>query len=166
VPESGGKAGELYKEYGPVIYRRCLRLLKDPEAARDATQEVFMKLVRDIRKLEDRATVLPRDVSRTVARKLDRFLENARKYLTPERAMTSRCPSDLALEGYLLDRQAAKVAPHVGSCAACQGRVAWMEQEGKDFLQYVYPATVAKVACLRLGGTAIPRPPDRSGATP
>src|SRR6266540_5480869 len=87
LPHSQRRAAELYKQYGPVVYRRCLRLLKDPEAAKDATQEVFMKLVRDIRKLEDRATVLPRDVSRTVARKLDRFLENARKYLTPERAM-------------------------------------------------------------------------------
>jgi RNA polymerase sigma-70 factor, ECF subfamily len=58
VPESG-RAAELYREYGPVIYRRCMRLLKDQEAARDATQEVFMKLVRDMPKLEDRATVVP-----------------------------------------------------------------------------------------------------------
>ncbi len=41
------------------MYRRCLRLLRDPEAAKDATQEVFMKLVRDMPKLEDRETVLP-----------------------------------------------------------------------------------------------------------
>jgi RNA polymerase sigma-70 factor (ECF subfamily) len=41
------------------VYRRCLRLLRDQEAARDATQEVFMKLVRDMPKLEDRETVLP-----------------------------------------------------------------------------------------------------------
>jgi hypothetical protein len=59
--------------------------------------------------------------------------------------MTSRCPSDLALESYLLDRQGAKAAPHVGSCAECQARIARMEQEGKDFLRYVFPATVAKV---------------------
>jgi len=57
--DARGKAGELYRAYGPVVYRRCLRLLKDPEAARDATQEVFMKLIRDLPRLEDRATVLP-----------------------------------------------------------------------------------------------------------
>jgi RNA polymerase sigma-70 factor (ECF subfamily) len=45
-------AAELYREYGGLVYRRCLRLLKHPEAARDATQEVFAKLVRDLRKLE------------------------------------------------------------------------------------------------------------------
>jgi RNA polymerase sigma-70 factor (ECF subfamily) len=59
LPDRNRRAAELYKEFGPVVYRRCLRLLKDQEAARDATQEVFMKLVRDMAKLEDRETVLP-----------------------------------------------------------------------------------------------------------
>jgi RNA polymerase sigma-70 factor (ECF subfamily) len=54
-----GRAAELYRQYGPVVYRRCLRILKDPEAAKDATQEVFVKLVRDMEKLAERETVLP-----------------------------------------------------------------------------------------------------------
>ena len=49
----------LYREYGPAVYRRCLRLLRDSEAARDATQEVFVKLLRDIGKLAARDTALP-----------------------------------------------------------------------------------------------------------
>ncbi len=49
----------LYRELGPVVYRRCLRLLRDREAARDATQEVFVRLVRDIDRLSDRETALP-----------------------------------------------------------------------------------------------------------
>ena len=53
------RVSELYKTYGPAIYRRCLRLLGDKEAARDATQEVFGKLMRDARKLESRDTALP-----------------------------------------------------------------------------------------------------------
>jgi RNA polymerase sigma-70 factor (ECF subfamily) len=36
----------LYRELGPVIHRRCIRLLGDPEAARDATQEVFVRALR------------------------------------------------------------------------------------------------------------------------
>lgn len=52
-------AARLYREHGPAVYRRCLRLLKDREAARDATQEVFVKLVRDMKRLEDRETALP-----------------------------------------------------------------------------------------------------------
>jgi RNA polymerase sigma-70 factor (ECF subfamily) len=49
----------LYRELGPAVYRRCLRLLKDREAARDATQEVFVRLLRDIDRLADRETALP-----------------------------------------------------------------------------------------------------------
>ncbi len=55
----GEQVASLYREYGPTVYRRCLRLLGDREAARDATQEVFVKVVRDIRKLEERETALP-----------------------------------------------------------------------------------------------------------
>jgi RNA polymerase sigma-70 factor (ECF subfamily) len=49
----------LYRQYGPAVYRRCLRLLRDREAARDATQEVFVKLLRDIGRLSDRESALP-----------------------------------------------------------------------------------------------------------
>ena len=58
--ESGrSRVAELYGRYGPAVYRRCLRLLRDREAARDATQEVFMRLVKDMARLEDRENVLP-----------------------------------------------------------------------------------------------------------
>ncbi len=59
MSEQRSKAAELYRTWGPAVYRRCLRILKDPEAAKDATQEVFMKLIRDMSKLEGRETVLP-----------------------------------------------------------------------------------------------------------
>lgn len=58
--ESGrSRVAELYRRHGPVVYRRCLRLLHDREAARDATQEVFVKLVKDMPRLEGREDVLP-----------------------------------------------------------------------------------------------------------
>jgi RNA polymerase sigma-70 factor (ECF subfamily) len=53
------QAARLYRVLGPAVYRRCLRLLGDREAAKDATQEVFVKLLRDMRRLEERETVLP-----------------------------------------------------------------------------------------------------------
>jgi RNA polymerase sigma-70 factor, ECF subfamily len=34
-----------YRKHGPMVRRRCAFLLKDNEAARDATQEVFVVLV-------------------------------------------------------------------------------------------------------------------------
>jgi RNA polymerase sigma-70 factor (ECF subfamily) len=49
----------LYRQLGPLIYRRCLRLLRSREEARDATQEVFLKLVRHESRLLDRGDVVP-----------------------------------------------------------------------------------------------------------
>ena len=53
------RIAELYRTWGPAIYRRCLRLLRDPEAARDATQEVFRKVLASPRKLADADAALP-----------------------------------------------------------------------------------------------------------
>ncbi|MBS1108527.1 MAG: polymerase, sigma-24 subunit, subfamily [Anaeromyxobacteraceae bacterium] len=52
-------ANRLYREFGPAVYRRCLRLLRDREAAQDATQEVFVTLVRNMTRLEERGDALP-----------------------------------------------------------------------------------------------------------
>jgi RNA polymerase sigma-70 factor (ECF subfamily) len=54
-----GTAAELYRLHGPAVFRRCLRLLKQPDLAHDATQEVFVKLVRHMDRLAGRETVLP-----------------------------------------------------------------------------------------------------------
>ncbi len=44
--EHAEEAARLYRTYGPAVYRRCLRLLRDAELARDATQDVFVQLIR------------------------------------------------------------------------------------------------------------------------
>jgi RNA polymerase sigma-70 factor, ECF subfamily len=59
LPDARVRAADLFERYGPAVYRRCPRLLGDAEAARDATQEVFVQLVRNMPRLEDRETVLP-----------------------------------------------------------------------------------------------------------
>lgn len=59
APRAERRAGALYRQHGPLVYRRCLRLLRDPEAARDATQEVFLKLVRGEGALFDREDLAP-----------------------------------------------------------------------------------------------------------
>jgi len=57
--EQGQGVASLYQRYGPAVYRRCLGLLRDREAARDATQEVFRKLLRDEARLRREEEVLP-----------------------------------------------------------------------------------------------------------
>ncbi|MEW6753878.1 MAG: sigma-70 family RNA polymerase sigma factor [Candidatus Latescibacterota bacterium] len=36
----------LYERYGPMVMRRCRQLLRDEDSAMDATQDVFLQLVR------------------------------------------------------------------------------------------------------------------------
>jgi RNA polymerase sigma-70 factor (ECF subfamily) len=57
--EHAERVARLYREFGPVVYHRCLRLLRDPEAARDATQEVFVKLLRNAERLTEPDDALP-----------------------------------------------------------------------------------------------------------
>src|SRR5512133_2741664 len=53
------RAAELYRTFGPAVYRRCLKLLRDREAARDATQEVFVKLLADPERFDEVEAALP-----------------------------------------------------------------------------------------------------------
>ncbi len=50
----GERVAALYRRYGPIVYRRCVRLLRDREEARDATQEVFIKLMRAAQRMGGR----------------------------------------------------------------------------------------------------------------
>jgi RNA polymerase sigma-70 factor (ECF subfamily) len=45
----------LYRKYGPMVLRRCRRLLVDEEQALDAMQETFVKILRYQDKLTDKA---------------------------------------------------------------------------------------------------------------
>lgn len=47
------KADALYRRFGPLVYARCKRLLKDASAAEDATQEVFVRAFRHIHAAPD-----------------------------------------------------------------------------------------------------------------
>jgi RNA polymerase sigma-70 factor (ECF subfamily) len=38
---------DLYRRYGPLVLRRCRQLLRDSAEAEDASQEVFMQIVRN-----------------------------------------------------------------------------------------------------------------------
>jgi RNA polymerase sigma-70 factor (ECF subfamily) len=42
-----GAVFESYRDYAPAVYARCVRILRDREAARDVTQEVFVRCHRE-----------------------------------------------------------------------------------------------------------------------
>lgn len=49
----------LYAKYGPTIYARCRRLLRNHVVAEDATQDVFMKVLKHIASAPSENAVLP-----------------------------------------------------------------------------------------------------------
>lgn len=53
------RVGELYARFGPTIYARCRRLLKNQAMAEDATQEVFLKVLKHIESAPDQGAALP-----------------------------------------------------------------------------------------------------------
>jgi RNA polymerase sigma-70 factor, ECF subfamily len=87
--------GDLYAKYSPAIYAHCRRFLQSPAAARDATQEAFVRVI-------VRGVVLPRE-------------EEALRYLY--RVSTNVC-LNLLREHNVHTRAAPAIAassPHVGS---------------------------------------------------
>src|SRR5262245_20397423 len=50
---------DAYRRWGGQIYRRCLKLLGDGAAAEDATQEVFVRLMRHAGRLSAEGGYLP-----------------------------------------------------------------------------------------------------------
>lgn len=50
---------QMYAKYGPTIYARARRLLKNSAAAEDATQEVFLKVLKHAESAPGPEAVLP-----------------------------------------------------------------------------------------------------------
>lgn len=44
--------GELYKRYTHLVFGVCMKYLKDPAKAEDATMQIFEKLIEDLKKFE------------------------------------------------------------------------------------------------------------------
>jgi RNA polymerase sigma-70 factor, ECF subfamily len=49
--EPGLDVAEVYRKYGPMVFRRCRRLLGDEDEALDVAQEVFVRLLQHRQRL-------------------------------------------------------------------------------------------------------------------
>ena len=58
-PGPQGRVEALYRQFGPAIFRRCLKLLRDPAEAEDATQEVFVRVFRSLERFTYGDSALP-----------------------------------------------------------------------------------------------------------
>jgi RNA polymerase sigma-70 factor (ECF subfamily) len=93
----------LYREYGPVIYWRCAKLLRDEAAAEDATQEAFLRVCRHLDGAPDTDEAL-RWIWRIATNYCLNEVRNRQR--RPElREELPEVPADLMLEQVLADRQ-------------------------------------------------------------
>ena len=52
------KVAKLFREYGPLVYRRALRLLNSEAEAEEALQDVFIRVLKAIHRFDDREQAL------------------------------------------------------------------------------------------------------------
>lgn len=92
----GVTADDLYRRYGPVVYRRCLKLLRDQEEARDAAQEVF---VRALSRLDSLSYGSPLPWLHEIATRhcLNLLRNDARRAAVRDRALRPQGAADLAV---------------------------------------------------------------------
>ncbi|MHB8874852.1 MAG: RNA polymerase sigma factor [Myxococcaceae bacterium] len=57
-PSQDAQVKQLYERFGPSIYSRCRRLLRDSVAAEDATQEVFLRVMRHLDRVPKDGTAM------------------------------------------------------------------------------------------------------------
>ncbi len=100
---------ELYRRYGPVIYQRCRRLLRDPALAEDAMQETFLRVQRHLERVPGDAEAL-RWIYRIATNYCLNELRNQkhRPQLADEPDDAPNDPAPRDLEGELLDAHAVR----------------------------------------------------------
>jgi len=90
-----------YRQFAPMVYRRCLFLLKSEEAALDVMQDVFVQILRFRERLRDQG---PSSLLYTIATRLSlNLLRKKRWEALPEDLGVRDRGEDLVLAQLLLD---------------------------------------------------------------
>lgn len=94
---------DYYRRYGPMVLRRCRRMLGDEEQAVDAMQDTFVQLLRHQGRLEDGApsSLLYRMATNVC---LNRIRGRKRRPETPEGELLERIATSPASDGAVLAR--------------------------------------------------------------
>ncbi|HEX4386659.1 MAG TPA: sigma-70 family RNA polymerase sigma factor [Myxococcales bacterium] len=122
----------LYRQYGPVIYWRCLKLLGDAAAAEDATQETFLRVHRHLEKTPEADEAL-RWIWRIATNRCLNELRDRRRRPEPEETLPE-LPAEASLEDALADRELVKrIIDRVGAKLRA---VAWVHYvDGLDHVE-------------------------------
>jgi RNA polymerase sigma factor (sigma-70 family) len=94
----------IYQEYWQLVYRRCLATLHDEEAARDATQDVFVLALDNFEQVQHDIVRALMDLARTIS--YERMRRPAREVMLadpPRRLNGSDDPTEIAERHRVLD---------------------------------------------------------------
>ena len=102
-----GKIEELYAKLGPAIYARCRRILKDRAAAEDATQEIFIKILKSADSIPSDDAVMPW-VHRVTTNHCLNMIRDARRRAEPMPAEAMPEPRDDDFEDSVVSKDFAE----------------------------------------------------------
>ncbi len=90
----------LYQQLGPVVYRRALKLLQNKDDAADATQQVFLKVLKNAQLLREGAAAVPYLLEATTNHCFNLMRDTKRRsaQLEGEAQTRSEAGKDLELE--------------------------------------------------------------------
>ena len=97
------RLSDLYRKYGPSIYWRCLRLLRDEAAAEDAAQETFLRVWKHIQEPLE-ADAAARWIWRVATNYCLNEVRNQRRQPEPRETLPD-LPAEGALEDLLANRE-------------------------------------------------------------
>lgn len=100
---------DLYEPLAPIIFRRCLRMLANVEDARDATQEVFVEMMRYADRIDGPEGAVPWAYRVSTSTCLKRIRKQRRVQIRAPEAMPDPGRSD-RMEERLLAREALETA--------------------------------------------------------
>lgn len=112
---------QYYRKYGPMVFRRCRRLLGNETLAEDAMQDTFVQLMRNKDRLKDDAPssllyTIATNVCLNLIRSSKRRPETSDDDLLNRIAGADRTESQLVARN-MLDRIFAKELPSTGTIA-------------------------------------------------
>ena len=104
---------QLFEKYGPLVYRRALSILKNPEQAQEATQEVFIKAFQAAESFDGRSKVTTWLYQITTNHCLNQLRDRARRSELWQQHGEMTRPADLQAtdDGLVLRKLLSEAAP-------------------------------------------------------
>lgn len=103
----GDRFERLYKKYSPLLLRKAWEILRDDMLAEDAAGDAWMRIYRNLHKIEDPDS--PRGVAFMVTVVRNRALSLARKETATDAAeLEDEQPDDFCLEDTVVERLSAE----------------------------------------------------------